>query len=190
MCLADAIGPRYRALVLVAGVVGLRWSEAIGLRIKDVDLRNGTLHVRQAISEVEGVLEVAETKGRSSRRSIAIPQFLIDEFESHIERTGRRDPNDLVFIGPKGAPPRRSFAARAFAPAVERAGLPATLTFHGLRHVATTFMVEAGEHPRVIQRRLGHATARLSMELYAHDPDRADQEVAQRLEVVFGDSHP
>lgn len=65
-------------------------------------------------------------------------------------------------------------------PAVAKAGLDHALTFHGLRHVATTFMVEDGEHPRVTQQRLGHATARLSMELYAHVPDRADRDVAQR----------
>jgi hypothetical protein len=37
---------------------------------------------------------------------------------------------------------------------------------------AASFLVDGGEHPRVIQHRLGHATARLSMELYAHVPRR------------------
>lgn len=73
--------------------------------------------------------------------------------------------------GAKGGTLRRSFAARVFNPAVARAGLPDELTFHGLRHVAASFLVDAGEHPRVIQHRLGHATARLSMELYAHVPE-------------------
>lgn len=76
------------------------------------------------------------------------------------------------------------------APAVARAGLDRGLTFHGLRHVATTLMVEAGEHPRVIQHRLGHGTARLSMELYAHVPDRADRDVAIRLQKRFEHTQP
>lgn len=46
-------------------------------------------------------------------------------------------------------------------------------------------MVEAGEHPRVIQARLGHATARLSMELYAHVPDAADRRAADHLDDQF-----
>lgn len=183
--LADAIGPRYRALVLVAGVIGLRWSEAIGLRVRDIDFLQRAIHVRQTISEVEGHLAVAETKSRSSRRTLAIPQFLVDELAAHLLREGRRDLDDLVFTGPNGAPLRRTFAARVFSPAVERAGLDAALSFHGLRHVATTFMVEAGERPRVIQHRLGHATARLSMELYAHVPDRADRLVAEALDRRF-----
>lgn len=95
-----------------------------------------------------------------------------------------------MFTGPKGAPLRRSFAARIFAPAVARADLDPALTFHGLRHVATTFMVEDGEHPRVIQHRLGHATARLSMELYAHVPEPTDRDVAKRLQRRFSEKAP
>lgn len=183
--LADAIGPRYRALVLVAGVVGLRWSEAIGLRVCDIDFPNECFRIRQTISEVEGRLAVAETKSRSSRRTVSVPPFLLDELSAHLAREGRREADGLVFTGSKGTPLRRSFAARTFVPAVAKAGLEPALTFHGLRHVATTFMVEDGEHPRVIQHRLGHATARLSMELYAHVPDRADREVATRLHLRF-----
>lgn len=90
-----------------------------------------------------------------------------------------------MFTGRQGAPLRRTFAARIFTPAVADAGLDPALTFHGLRHVATSLMVEAGEHPRVIQQRLGHATARLSMELYARVPEAADREVAARLDARF-----
>ena len=79
-------------------------------------------------------------------------------------------------------------ARTMFKPAVARAGLPESLTFHGLRHVATSFMVEAGEHPRVIEHRLGHSTARLSMELYAHVPEAADRDVASHLEARFSTS--
>jgi len=87
-----------------------------------------------------------------------------------------------VFTSPEGGPLRRYFGERVFIPAVERAGLDPSLTFHGLRHVAASLMVEQGEHPRVIQGRLGHATARLSMELYAHVPEATDRDVASHLD--------
>jgi integrase len=92
---------------------------------------------------------------------------------------------DFIFTGPKGGMLRRTFAARVFVPAVRRTGLDETLTFHGLRHLAARLMVEAGEHPRVIQQRLGHATSRLSMELYAHVPEAADRNVATHLDPQF-----
>ena len=90
-----------------------------------------------------------------------------------------------MFTGSRGMPLRRSFAARVFKPAVERAGLDPTLTFRGLRKVATSYMVDDGVHPRVIQYRLGHATARLSQELYAKVSDAADADAAVRLGARF-----
>jgi len=75
-----------------------------------------------------------------------------------------------------------------FNPAVERVGLDPGLTFRGLRKVATSYMVDDGVHPRVIQHRLGHATARPSQELYAHVSDAADQDAASRLGTRFVDA--
>jgi len=87
---------------------------------------------------------------------MSVPAFLIDELARHISnhRPGT-GPDDLVFTGAQGGPLRRSFEARTFKPALEKACLDPALTFHGLRHVAASLMVEHGEHPRVIQARLG-----------------------------------
>lgn len=99
----------------------------------------------------------------------------------HAARFERAD-DHLFFVGPKGGVLRRSFAAWTFTPAVVVASIDERVTFHGLRHVAASLMVEAGVPPRVIQQRLGHATARLSMELYAHAPEAADRDVAAALD--------
>jgi len=48
-------------------------------------------------------------------------------------------------------------------------------------------MVGTGEHPRVMQRRLGHADPRLTLGLYAHASDEADAASARRLETLFRD---
>ena len=184
--LAAEVPGRYRALVLLAGVVGQRWSELVGLRVGSVNFLARTVTIRETISEVGGRHAVDMTKSKSSGRTLSLPAFLIDELAEHLSlyRPGAgRD--DLVFTGPKGGTLRRSFAARTFNPAVARAGLPDELTFHGLRHVAASFLVDAGEHPRVIQHRLGHATARLSMELYAHVPEATDRDVASHLDARF-----
>ncbi|MGH8996061.1 MAG: tyrosine-type recombinase/integrase [Acidimicrobiales bacterium] len=181
--LAGATPPGFRALVLTTGLLGLRWSEAAGLRVRDVDFLRRAISVHQTLAEVGGVVEVAPTKSSASRRTLSAPPFLIDELARHLaEHRSGAGPDDLVFVGARGGPLRRSFEARFFKPAVEGAGLDTALTFHGLRHVAASLMVEMGQHPRVIQARLGHATSRLSMELYAHVPDAADREVAAHLQ--------
>jgi integrase len=184
--LADEVPSNYRALILLAGMVGLRWSEAIGLTVGKVRFLNRTLEVSSTIAEVEGRLSVEATKSKSSVRTLSIPEPLVEVLAWHLA-SFRPDagPADLVFTGPRGMPLRRSFAARVFKPAVVRAGLDAGLTFRGLRKVATSYMVDDGVHPRVIQHRLGHATARLSQELYAHVSDGADQDAAARLGARF-----
>ena len=184
--LASAVPARYRALILAAGVCGFRWSELVGLRVGHIDFLGRVATVSGTIAEVGGRHVVADPKSRTSSRTLALPPFLVEELARHLRdhRPGA-SADDLVFTGPKGAPLRRSFAARVFNPAVTAAALPGDLTFHGLRHVATSLMVQSGEHPRVIQHRLGHATARLSMELYAHVPEAADRAAAQHLDAAF-----
>ena len=69
---------RYRALVLVGAVLGLRWGEAVGLRISDVDFMRRTVTVAQTVEELAGHLKlVPQAKTRSSLRTIAAPAFVI-----------------------------------------------------------------------------------------------------------------
>jgi integrase len=64
------------------------------------------------------------------------------------------------------------------------------LTFRGLRHAAITTMVELGVHPRVMQGRAGHATSKLTMELYAHVTESADRQAAELLDRHYRDQPP
>lgn len=188
--LADAVPAPYRALILVGGVLGLRWGEAIAMRTCDIDFMRRTVTVAQVVEEVAGHLRVlpGEAKTAGSLRTLAAPPFLIDELARHIEayRPGAvGDRQALVFVGPRGGVLRRRFAERTFRPALERAGLDPSLTFHGLRHVAMSALVDENVHPRVMQGRAGHASSRLTMELYAHVTDDADRKAAEALEHRF-----
>jgi integrase len=186
--LADAIEDRYRALVLVGGVLGLRWGEAIGLRVCDVDFMRRTVTVAQVVEEVAGQVRVmaGEAKTAGSRRTITAPLFLIEELTRHVaEHRPGVERTDLVFVGPRGGILRRRFGERAFRPAVQRAGLDPALTFHALRHVAMSALVDENVHPRVMQGRAGHASSRLTMELYAHVSEGADRDAALALENRF-----
>ena len=186
--LAGAVPERFRALVLTSGVLGLRWSEAIGLRIRDVGFLTRTIDVRQTVEEVGGHVRVVQaTKSDASRRSIAAPPTLLNEIARHIA-SHRPDAagDDLLFVGARGAVLRRHFLARVLKPAAAKVGLPVGprlgLDFHGLRHIATSLMVTTGEHPKVMQTRLGHATPNLTLGLYAHVSDEVDRAAARRIE--------
>lgn len=188
--LSESVPARYGALILVGGVLGLRWGEAIGLRVRDIDFLRRTITVAQEVSEVTGHLAIEPPKTARSVRTLAVPAFVIEATTAHlVTHRGPVEPDDLVFVGPKGGVLRRAFEQRTFKPAVASAGLPPTLTFHGLRHVAATLMVANNEHPRVIQHRLGHTDPTLSMGLYAHVPDDADRAAADHLQRLLADLH-
>ena len=178
----------YATLVLSAGVLGLRWGEAVGLRVRDLDFMRRTLTVAQVVEELAGHLRVVpEAKSRASLRTLSVPPFLMDTLAGHLARFRpglEADSEELVFLGPRGGVLRRRFGDRILAPAAERAGLNG-LTFHALRHAAVTALVDEGVHPRVMQARAGHDTARLTMERYAHVTDGADREAAAALEARF-----
>jgi integrase len=145
--LVKEVPGHYRVLVLVAAVLGLRWGEAIGLRVRDVDFMRRTVTVAQVVEELAGHMRVVpEAKTRSSLRTLSAPLFLMDELAGHLANHrpsivgSNIDPDSLIFLGPRGGLLRRRFGERILKPAAERVGLPSGLTFHGLRHSAVTAM--------------------------------------------------
>jgi integrase len=80
---------------------------------------------------------------------------------------------------------RRRFAERVFKPAVKEAGLDPSLAFHDLRHAAIPTQGQLGVHPRVMQGRAGRATAKLTLELYAHFSDSGDRQAVDALNRHF-----
>ena len=76
-------------------------------------------------------------------------------------------PGDLVFTSSRGAPLRNhNFRARVFAPAAAAIGVP-QLTPHDLRHTAASLAVQAGANVKAVQRMLGHASAAMTLDVYA-----------------------
>jgi integrase len=82
--LANAIDPRYRALVLVAAYGGLRIGELAGLTRRRVDLLRGTVEVAEIITEVEGRLGGGLPKTRAGRRTVGLPRRVVEELDQHL----------------------------------------------------------------------------------------------------------
>ena len=72
-----------------------------------------------------------------------------------------------MFTAPGGGPLRNTnFRSRVFVPAAESVGLPG-LTPHDLRHTAASLAIAAGANVKAVQRMLGHASAALTLDVYA-----------------------
>ncbi len=177
--LADAVGPRWRCLIYLGGVMGLRFGEAASLQRRDVDLDAGELSIRRTVTETAGRISFGQPKTQAGFRTLAIPQPLVTELAAHIERFRIKGPDALLFADSRGRPIRRSnFANRVLAPATLEAGCRG-LTFHGLRHTAATQWIADGIDARTVQFHLGHADPRLVLKLYAHASHNADRAAAE-----------
>jgi integrase len=186
--LADHVHKRYRAMIWLTGLMGLRWSEVAGLtvgRIGTVPIPSIT--VDQALADVGGRVELDRTKSRSSERTLPMPPILKVMLDQHLAAEGRSGQLDaFVFTSPRGGPLRYSdFHDTVWAPAVGRAGLDG-LTFHGLRHSSGGLLRQLGQHTQLIARWLGHADDRLTSRVYGWVPDAVDVAAATALNEALG----
>jgi integrase len=142
---------------------GLRWGEAAGLKVGRLDLLRRRVTVAETLSEVGGHL-VWGTPKNHQIRSVPIPGFLADQLAEVI---AGKAPEDLVFTTMRGRPLRNlNFRRDVFDQAAEDAGL-AGLTPHELRHTAASLAVAAGANVKAVQRMPGHASAAMTLDVYA-----------------------
>jgi integrase len=68
-----------------------------------------------------------------------------------------------------------------------RASVGDGCTFHVLRHTHAALLIAQGEHPKVIQERLGHASIKTTLDTYGHLFDGLDEAAAERLDASWRD---
>lgn len=183
--LADAIDPRYRALVLVAAYGGLRIGELAGLRRSRVDPLRGTVEVVEIVTEVAGVVAAGPPKTKASRRRVALPRRVVDVLAEHLAAYTGGEPDAYVFTAPDGGVLRRSgFRSRHWTAATRAAGLDG-LRIHDLRHTAVALWIASGANVKDVSVRAGHTSASFTLDRYGHRFPSADDALAQRLDAIF-----
>jgi integrase len=164
--LAEAIERRQAShglLVLVLGYCGLRWGELAGLTVADLDFRRNRLEVRHTVVEVNGYLESSRPKSYEER-SVPVPPSLMDLLR---QLTDGRPKDRPVFPGARSGLPLRNRAFRrySFDAAAAEVGLEG-LTPHELRHTCASLAVARGANVKALQRMLGHASAKETLDTY------------------------
>ena len=101
---ADAIGPRYRLLVLLAAFATLRFGELASLRRRDIDLAARTLVAQRAQAELQdGRLFDKAPKSAAGVRTIAFPVELLPEVEEHLNCYAAAGREGHLFVGARTA---------------------------------------------------------------------------------------
>lgn len=162
LALANAAGQDRDAILFLANT-GLRMGEFIGLRAGDFDPVKRQVNVVQNVTEVNGVQVVGTPKGRKGR-PVPVPAFLVENLTA---RAGTRAADEPLFTSPSGGRLRiGNFRRRVFTPACRAAGISG-LRLHDLRHTAASLAVSSGGNVKAVQRMLGHASAAMTLDIYA-----------------------
>ena len=197
LALQAAIPDRYRALVLLGVAAGPRISEALGLTVDRTGLRPPSLHPklridRQLVHRSGEPPYLGPPKREASIRDAPLPQVAVEALAGHLaafppeprEMTVRDDAGrervetvELVFTTATGRPVKLSALSKVWRPAVEAAGMdPDEVTYHALRHYYASLLIRHGESVKVVQARLGHASATETLDCYSHLwPDSEDR---------------
>lgn len=180
--IADAIHPRFRALVWVGATSGLRYGELTGLTRRHVDIKDRSLRVDQALSFVKGQgPTLGPPKSAAAHRTVVIPTGVAEMLAAHIEEYVDDDPDALVFTSIKDSPLINRYFAPYWKKAMRAAGLDESIRFHDLRHHAGTSAATAGASLREIMARMGHASSDASLR-YLKASARRDTEIADAME--------
>jgi integrase len=161
----------YRPLVIALVGLGLRISEAAGLRVEDVDFLRRTVRVRQ---QRRPGGQMGQLKTTSSSRDVPADDAVLESLAEQIRQWPRAD--GLIFSSSLGRPLTKSIAGHVFDGIERTVGF--TVSPHSLRHHFGAALISHGVSVVAVARWLGHSSPEITYRVYAYL--REDDETAGR----------
>jgi site-specific recombinase XerD len=157
---------KHRAILWLIYSGGLRLSEAVNLRVNDIDFDRMQIHIRRA-------------KGKKDRYTILSKKtaLLITKYLKEYH------PADWLFQGIKGDKYSKKSVQNIFMKALKKSGIAKHATVHTLRHSFATHLLENGTDLRYIQELLGHASPKTT-EIYTHVTRYSLQKIVSPIDVL------
>lgn len=133
-------------------------------------------------------IQIGAPKTARGRRTVALDPGTVLALREHRQRqlaerllmgAGFAD-HGLVFCRPDGGPLHPERFSRTFSRESAHAGLPA-IRLHDLRHTWATLALSAGEHPKIVQERLGHANVSITLDVYSRVSEGLHGDAASRI---------
>ena len=174
----------YQLLILMMGILGPRWAEAIGVKKEDFDLENRILFIRRSVSEVNGKFHVKSTK-TNRIRTLPLPEFFVSRIVSIL---ASKSDEDFIFTNSSNQFISISnFTKRVFIPSLEKAQL-GKASLKDLRTTAVSLMIQMGEPITVIAKIAGHSDPSVTLRHYAELFPSDFVSTAQNMDKAFAES--
>jgi integrase len=179
--LIAALPEHYRPLVLFMLATGCRWSEALGVRARNLDVLGRRVRfLKKWIEDESGHFHEEDVKSRRGRRTVTFTRRVAEALAPLMMVDGDRDRH--VFVTPRGLDRVRhkDFYA-VWYPARDACGLKG-LRVHDLRHTHVAWLIAGGVQMPAISRRLGHKSAAFTDDIYGHLMEEVDERLLAALD--------
>lgn len=152
---------------------GMRSGELLALTPADI-LPDKRISINKNYAKVKGEELILIPKTAKSNRSIAIPDFLYDDIFDYISKLGGIGKDDRIFYFTKSA------LEKEIKRVAEKTGLP-DIRVHDLRHSHASMLIDMGFDILEISERLGHESAKTTLDTYSHLYPEKDTKLAGAL---------
>jgi integrase len=161
------VDAEHELLIEFLAYTGLRWGEAVALRIRHLNMLRKRITIEDNAVIVNGVYEIGTPKSGHTR-VVPMPPHLVKSIAKACEMKG---PDSFLFGDGPDPLPHPHATSGWFTHAVKAAQLVdktiPKITPHDLRHTAASLAVSSGANVKVVQRMLGHASAAMTLDVYA-----------------------
>jgi integrase len=191
-------GRPIRTKVVIALFSGLRRGELLGLQWRDLDLDAKTLRVERALEQTRAGLRIKSPKTKSSKRTIALPDIVVDALREHRRERlelhlrlglGKLAEDGFVFTQIDGTPLRPSTLTSVWCELAPRLGYPG-IRWHSLRHTHASQLIASGLDVVSVARRLGHTNPAITLKVYSHLFRTADSRAAEIINAALAKPGP
>lgn len=158
--------------ILLSAFLGLRRSEIFGLTPNDINLKQNTITIDNAmVRDRYGSYVDKTTKTESSQRTLQIPKIIREELEKI-----KGDPIEIDY---------KNFSQR-YGKICEKLGVPTK--FHALRHYNASLMLQLNVPNKYAMERMGHATDNMLKRVYQHTFKSEQDAIANRIDEYLNNS--
>ncbi|MEI1420927.1 site-specific integrase [Bacillus cabrialesii] len=186
---------KWKMIVTLAITTGMRRGEILALEWSHIDLDKGKIYVQQSLTytKEEGHIFKAP-KTRNSIRTISLSQGVTEQLKRYKQIKAKErlllgdkwEGGDrfLLFSTDIGKPMHPTSVTSWWRKRLKKYELP-SITFHELRHTSATLLINQGVHMKTISARLGHSKIGITMDLYGHALESADEAAASHFDSLF-----
>ena len=184
---------QYYALFYMALFTGMRRSELLALRWRDIDLMLFQISVNRTLHQVRGGgIVIRQPKTERSRRIVAMTPSTADLLKEHNESQNRLrkslgypelTDDNFVFCQYDGRPLLPNTVTHNWIKLVRRTGLNG-IRLHDARHTHASLMLKQGVHPKIVQERLGHSSIQVTLDTYSHVAPGLQKSAADKFDEI------